>query len=185
MLCHDKFQKISVSAKRQSPDLGSKGIVRIKHVLLPVVDRPRSMSTPDVFAAHRRCVCHSRIVDGQPKTRRSPGSRLTVGSFATLAMLTKNSFIEELSKQFVLTARARQWVLSVPYPLRFLFATNPAVMGQVLTIVHRVIITFLIHRAGMTVKSGAQSGAVTLIQRFGSALNLKPLRADYAHCFRS
>ena len=37
--------------------------------------------------------------------------------------------------------------------------------------VHRVISTFLIKRARMTVKSGAQSGAVTLIQRFGSALN--------------
>ncbi|MFT7246709.1 MAG: hypothetical protein ACI82A_004089 [Candidatus Azotimanducaceae bacterium] len=37
---------------------------------------------------------------------------------------------------------------------------------------HRAISTFLIKRAGMTVKSGAQSGAVTLIQRFGSALNL-------------
>jgi hypothetical protein len=33
---------------------------------------------------------------------------------------------------------------------------------------------FLIKRARMTVKSGAQSGAVTLIQRFGSALNLNP-----------
>ena len=68
----------------------------------------------------------------------------------------------------------RQWVLSVPYPLRYLFATNPNVMSQVLTIVHRVISTFLIKRARMTVKSGAQSGAVTLIQRFGSALNLNP-----------
>lgn len=36
-----------------------------------------------------------------------PVVALTVGSFATLAMLTKNSFIEELSKQFVLTARAK------------------------------------------------------------------------------
>jgi ribosomal protein S27E len=68
----------------------------------------------------------------------------------------------------------RQWVLSVPYPLRYLFATNPKVMSQVLTIVHRVIKTFLIKRARMTVKSGAQSGAVTLVQRFGSALNLNP-----------
>ncbi len=65
-------------------------------------------------------------------------------------------------------------MLSVPYPLRYLFATNPKVMSQVLTIVHRVISTFLIKRARMTVKSGAQSGAVTLIQRFGSALNLNP-----------
>jgi microcin C transport system permease protein len=36
-----------------------------------------------------------------------PVTALTIGSFATLAMLTKNSFIEELSKQFVLTARAK------------------------------------------------------------------------------
>ncbi len=66
----------------------------------------------------------------------------------------------------------RQWVLSVPFPLRYLFATNPKVMSRVLTIVHRVISTFLIKQAGRTVKSGTQSGAVTLIQRFGSALNL-------------
>jgi len=45
-------------------------------------------------------------------------------------------------------------------------------MSRVLAIVHRVISTFLVKRAGMTVKSGAQSVAVTLIQRFGSALNL-------------
>ncbi len=66
----------------------------------------------------------------------------------------------------------RQWVLSVPFPLRYLFATNPQVMSHVLTITHRVISTFLIKRSGRTVKSGTQSGAVTLIQRFGSALNL-------------
>ena len=36
-----------------------------------------------------------------------PVAALTIGSFATLTMLTKNSFIEELSKQFVLTARAK------------------------------------------------------------------------------
>jgi len=66
----------------------------------------------------------------------------------------------------------RQWVLSVPFPLRYLFATNPQVMSRVLNIVHRVISIFLIKRSGRTVKSGTQSGAVTLIQRFGSALNL-------------
>ena len=65
----------------------------------------------------------------------------------------------------------RQWVLSVPFQLRFLFATQPQVMSKVLAIVHRVISTYLITRAGLTVKSGAQTGAVTLIQRFGSALN--------------
>ncbi len=36
-----------------------------------------------------------------------PLTALTLGGFATLTMLTKNSFLEELSKQFVLTARAK------------------------------------------------------------------------------
>ena len=35
----------------------------------------------------------------------------------------------------------RQWVLSFPYPLRFLFASRPALMDQVLGIVYRVIAT--------------------------------------------
>jgi hypothetical protein len=35
----------------------------------------------------------------------------------------------------------RQWVLSVPYPLRLLLASQPAVMGQVLGIVYRTVLT--------------------------------------------
>jgi ribosomal protein S27E len=65
----------------------------------------------------------------------------------------------------------RQWVLSFPYPLRFLFASRPAIMGQVLGIVYRVIASHLIQKAGFTRRT-ARTGAVTLIQRFGSALNL-------------
>jgi len=65
----------------------------------------------------------------------------------------------------------RQWVLSVPFPLRFLFACEPAVMGKVLGIVYRAIATHLTRKAGYT-KTTAQAGAVTLIQCFGGALNL-------------
>ncbi|MDE0269840.1 MAG: microcin C ABC transporter permease YejB [Gammaproteobacteria bacterium] len=36
-----------------------------------------------------------------------PLTALTIGGFATLTMLTKNSFLEELNKPFVLTARAK------------------------------------------------------------------------------
>ena len=36
-----------------------------------------------------------------------PLTALTIGGFATLTMLTKNSFLEEISKQFVLTARSK------------------------------------------------------------------------------
>ena len=65
----------------------------------------------------------------------------------------------------------RQWVVSFPYALRFLFATRPAVMGEVLGIVYRVIAGHLVKKAGET-QTSARTGAVTLIQRFGSALNL-------------
>lgn len=65
----------------------------------------------------------------------------------------------------------RQWVLSFPYQLRFLLASYPAMMGAVLGIIYRAIATHLIHKAGFT-KAEAQTGSVTLIQRFGSALNL-------------
>jgi hypothetical protein len=65
----------------------------------------------------------------------------------------------------------RQWVLSVPFPIRFLFASRPDVMGKVLGIVYRTIATHLSHKAGYT-KASSQTGAVTLIQCFGGALNL-------------
>ncbi len=76
----------------------------------------------------------------------------------------------------------RQWVLSLSYPLRFLFASCPGEMGQVLRIVYRFIrfiATYLIKRAGLRQKT-AQTGAVMLIQRFGSTPNLKP---TFTCCF--
>ena len=65
----------------------------------------------------------------------------------------------------------RQWVLSVPWQLRFLFAHDPAIMGAALGVVHRCITSYLIAKARST-RDGACTGAVTLIQRFGGALNL-------------
>jgi ribosomal protein S27E len=65
----------------------------------------------------------------------------------------------------------RQWVLSVPFPLRFLFAREPEAMGAVLRLVVRAIESWLIGRSGHT-RANAQGGAVTLVQRFGSALNM-------------
>jgi ribosomal protein S27E len=65
----------------------------------------------------------------------------------------------------------RQWVLSLPVALRFLLATNPAVLSRVLGAVYRMISGHLLTKAGLT-RATANTGAVTLIQRFGSALNL-------------
>jgi len=65
----------------------------------------------------------------------------------------------------------RQWVLSVPFPLRWLFASDPRVLGKALLVVTRAIGSYLVKKAGFTHKN-AKTRAVTLIQRFGSALNL-------------
>jgi hypothetical protein len=65
----------------------------------------------------------------------------------------------------------RRWVLSLPFALRFLLATNPAALTQVLRIVYRTLAAHILKTARLTRASGA-TGAVTVIQRFGSALNL-------------
>jgi hypothetical protein len=65
----------------------------------------------------------------------------------------------------------RQWVLSLPIPLRLLLARYPKELSKVMQIIHRAIATDIIHRAGY-LKKQAKTGAVTYIQRFGSALNL-------------
>jgi hypothetical protein len=66
----------------------------------------------------------------------------------------------------------RQWVLSFPWPLRLLFARRPDALSRALAVIIRAIETDLIARAGLNRASGARGGVVTLIQRFGSALNL-------------
>lgn len=66
----------------------------------------------------------------------------------------------------------RQWVVTFPFALRFLFAARPEAMSRVLEVINRAISTFIVKRSGLRVKSGAKTGAVTLVQRFGSALNV-------------
>lgn len=65
----------------------------------------------------------------------------------------------------------RQWVLSLSIPLRLLLARYPKYLSNIMQIIHRAIATDIIHRAGY-LKKQANTGAVTYIQRFGSALNL-------------
>ena len=66
-----------------------------------------------------------------------------------------------------------QWVLSFPFKPRFLFASYPQIMGKVLGIVYRTLATHITKKAGYN-KQTAQTGAVTLIQQFGSALTKSP-----------
>lgn len=65
----------------------------------------------------------------------------------------------------------RQWVLSFPIPVRLVLAINPKLMGEVLHLTNNAISRHLTKKAGLTRKTG-KTGAVTLIQRFGSSINL-------------
>ena len=82
------------------------------------------------------------------------------------------------------TVPVRQWVLSFPIPLRSLFAVHPELLTPVLAVIQRVITTHLIQQAGSK-RTDATTGAVTLIQRFGSAANLNiHLHAHRTRVFR-
>ena len=78
------------------------------------------------------------------------------------------------------------WVMRLPIPLRLLLAAQPKLVTPVLQVVHRVIARQLRGQAGRRVDEvdeadeadEADSGAVTLIQRFGSAANLN----IHLHC---
>jgi hypothetical protein len=71
----------------------------------------------------------------------------------------------------------RQWVLSLPIPLRVLLAAQPELVTPVLQVVQRVVERRLLDHTGLNGYEG-QGGAVTLIQRFGSAANLN----IHLHC---
>ena len=67
----------------------------------------------------------------------------------------------------------RQWVLTVPHAMRFKLAFDPALTGRVLGHFVRAVSSWLRRRARrLGIKGTLKTGAVTVIQRFDSALGL-------------
>src|SRR6266849_3818182 len=66
----------------------------------------------------------------------------------------------------------RQWVLSLPYRLRYLLAWDHALARAGLGVFVRVLRGFQRHRARRYGIRDGRSGCVTVIQRFGGGLNL-------------
>jgi len=66
----------------------------------------------------------------------------------------------------------RQWVLSVPWTLRFMMARDPKLLSMVLDVFLRAIFANQRRRARAMGTNDPRTGAVTFVQRFGSALNL-------------
>ena len=68
----------------------------------------------------------------------------------------------------------RQWVVSVPVPLRYWMAASQELTAQVHTIIRTTIGQYYVNKAVTRgcERANIQPGSVTFIQRFGSAINL-------------
>jgi Transposase zinc-binding domain/Putative transposase len=79
-----------------------------------------------------------------------------------------------LVEQVIPWVPMRQWVVSVPIPLRYWMAPSKELTARVHTIIRRTIGQYYVNHA---VKQGAtratvQPGSVTFVQRFGGSINL-------------
>jgi len=68
----------------------------------------------------------------------------------------------------------RQWVVSVPIPLRYWMAASQDLTAQVHTIIRTTIGQYYVNQAVTrgAPRAAIHPGSVTFLQRFGSALNL-------------
>jgi len=67
----------------------------------------------------------------------------------------------------------RQWVLSLPFPLRYRLAYDARLASEILAVL-RTVFASLCRRARRQWRlPRSQCGAVTFVRRFGYALNLK------------
>ncbi len=69
-------------------------------------------------------------------------------------------------------APVRQWVLSLPFELRYRLAWDHALCRAVLAVYTRALLGFYRKRAKASGHRDGRTGTVTVIQRFGGALNL-------------
>ena len=68
----------------------------------------------------------------------------------------------------------RQWVVSVPFPLRFWMASDHKIMKTVNSMIVRIIETYIKEKAQKRGIRNSHTGAVSFIQRWGGGLNLNP-----------
>ncbi|MGM0578741.1 MAG: transposase, partial [Myxococcota bacterium] len=71
-------------------------------------------------------------------------------------------------------APVRQWVLTLPFPLRYRLGYDHELLGRVLRIFIQAVTCTYRRLARQRGLADARTGAVTAIQRAGSALNLNP-----------
>ena len=79
---------------------------------------------------------------------------------------------KHLLEEVIPAVAVRQWVLSMPYSFRFLLSTKPEFLRKALSIYHRTINRHYQQKAKKLNLINPKVGAITVIQRFGQALNL-------------
>ena len=79
---------------------------------------------------------------------------------------------KHLLEEVIPAVAVRQWVLSMPYSFRFLLSTNSEFLRKALSIYHRTINRHYQQKAKKLNLINPKVGAITVIQRFGQALNL-------------
>src|SRR5947209_17499238 len=79
-----------------------------------------------------------------------------------------------LVEQVIPWVPTRQWVMSVPIPLRYWMASSQNLTAKVHTIIRTTIGQYYVNQAAQRghKRATVHPGSVTFIQRFGSALNL-------------
>jgi Putative transposase/Transposase zinc-binding domain len=79
-----------------------------------------------------------------------------------------------LVEQVIPWVPTRQWVVSVPVPLRYWMASSQDLTAKVHTIIRTTIGQYYVNKAVTRgyARANIQPGSVTFIQRFGSAINL-------------
>ena len=124
-----------------------------------------------------RCIRQEHTITTTKATCAKRGKESSGAAFAPRAARGAAESAAHLVDEVIPRVPVRQWVLSFPIPLRILFAAHPELLTPMLRIVHRVIASLLLKQTGLK-RCAADTGAVTLIQRFGSAANLN----IHLHC---
>jgi hypothetical protein len=114
---------------------------------------------------------HERLVAFSCKKRGFCGSCGARRMAQTAAHLSDNIFPR--------ATIIRQWVLSMPVPLRYMCARNPKLQGKILRLTNSVIARAIkksvqqrLDEKTPNKKSSLEAGGITLIQRFGGHINL-------------
>lgn len=79
---------------------------------------------------------------------------------------------KHLVEEVIPDVPVRQWVLSMPYNHRFILSSDQKLLNKIIKIFHLVINSHYVKKGRQKQLINPSAGAITVIQRFGGALNL-------------